>query len=142
MEKTASEGGDTTEQEEVADFYEKIAQTLRVQRAYAISIEKRAEANSKTVEALKVASDLMQRDLLEVGEGQTMAQAVEELAKKDLQAVKVASEMFKDAALTNALGAAEKIASDKNPNRRMDGSMESWRTPTPSSSSRSNDTRS
>jgi len=64
----------------------------------------------------------MQRDLLEVGEGQTMAQAVEELAKKDLQAVKVASEMFKDAALTNALGAAEKIASDKT--RIADGRID------------------
>lgn len=126
MEKTASEGGEDSGQEETASLFEKIAMTLRVQRAYAESLRKQGEANARTCEALKVASDLMQRDLLEVGEGQSMADAVDELSKKDLKAVKVASEMFKEAALTNALGAAEKIASDKNPNRKLDGSMESW----------------
>lgn len=126
MEKTASEGGDTSEQEDAADFFEKIATTLRVQRVYAENLRKQGEASARTCEALKMASDLMQRGLLEVEEGQSMADAVAALAKKDLKAVKVASEMFTDAAVTNALGAAEKIASDKNQTRRLDGSTESW----------------
>jgi CBS-domain-containing membrane protein len=126
MEKTASEGGDTSEQEGAAAFFEKVGQTLRVQRVYAQSLVKKAEASAKTCEALKVASDLMDRDLLEVAEGQTMLQVVEELAKKDLKAVKVASEMFTDAAVTNAMGTAEKLAGDKTPHRKLDGSMDSW----------------
>ena len=126
MEKTASEGGDASEAEEASAFFRKIAQALSVQRSYTAALAKQGEANARTCEALKVASDLMQRDLLEVGEDQTMAQAVEELAKKDLKAVKVASEMFREAAFANAMGTAEKIASDKNSSRRLDGSNESW----------------
>ena len=126
MEKTAEEGGDASEDEGTVVLLEKIAQTLKVQRVYAENLRKQGELNARTVEALKLASDLMQRDLLEIGEGQTMAQAVEALAKKDLKAVKVASEMFGDAALTNALGAAEKIASDRGPAKKLDGSNESW----------------
>lgn len=126
MEKTAEEGGDASEGEGTVVLLEKIAQTLKVQRVYAENLRKQGEQNARTVEALKLASDLMQRDLLEIGEGQTMAQAVEALAKKDLKAVKVASEMFGDAALTNALGAAEKIASDRGPAKKLDGSNESW----------------
>ena len=126
MAKVASEGGDTSEQEGAADFFEKIAMTLRVQRSYNAALEKGAVEANRTCEALKVASDLMQRGLLEVEDDQTMEQAVLELAKKDLKAVKVASEMFKDAAITNALGAAEKIASDKGQPEKLDGSMASW----------------
>ena len=126
MEKTASEGGDASEAEQASAFFLKIAQALSVQKSYMAALTKRADGALRTCEALKVASDLMGRDLLEVSEGQTMLQVVEELAKKDLKAVKVASQMFTDAAVTNAMGTAEKLASDKNPTSRMDGSMASW----------------
>lgn len=125
MEKTASEGGDTSEQEDTAAFFEKIAETLRIQRVYAANVVKQAAGDAKRCEALKLASDLMQRDLLEVEEGQSLLQVVEGLSKRNLDAVKVASEMFTDRAVA-AIGTAEKMASDKGESRKVDGLMPSW----------------
>ena len=124
MAKTASEGGDVTDEQQNADFFERVALTLSMQSAYARGIEKTAAQNSKVVEALKLASDLISAGQMDVPEGKTMFDVVTDLATKDLRVVKAASEMFGEQALANTMGEVEKRGTERP--EKLDGSMSSW----------------
>lgn len=113
LEKTAEEGG--------IAFLEKIATALEVQEKHAASLLEQAVENARVVEALKLASTLVEDDRIEIPADESLYDFVSHLSTKDLSVVKQASEMISGGFI---LGEAEKTAGAAV--LKGDGSRQDW----------------